>query len=475
MFPRSPPHGDRLEFSRDRHSPYPAPRVYEYNHSTRFNSPTQQRFPLYEWEPSSAAHSHSDPISNRRKRRNDDYSPDDGKRQRIDSFPEPRRGSPYGRVPPPPHCHDEEEPGSSRFSNGFDHSSRSQTSGELPDVLIVPHIPDSLDSYARDRLGFQMVELFEACEQRMSDLTRKESCRVRLLEDIRRIYTAANLYLTGSSMNGLGCRTSDADLCLVVQTRNRGDTISILSVLQRMFHSLSYIHRTQLIRAKVPILKFKDKESNVEFDLNVNNTVGIRNTFLLRSYAYADLRIRPLILVIKKWASHHCINDASKGTLSSYTLVLMVVHYLQTRKEPVLPSLQRDYPDYFDPFVEIDMVPEGPKHIRPYVSRNRSSLGELLLGFLKYYTTDFRWDEQVISVRDATTYPKNSSKEWRNKFICVEEPFEGNNVARAVFEKAKFDSIKARFAEACQRLHKSRDLNSIIPLRAIINRESRGR
>lgn len=26
--------------------------------------------------------------------------------------------------------------------------------------------------------------------------------------------------------------------------------------------------------------------SNLEFDLNVNNTVGIRNTFLLRAYAH---------------------------------------------------------------------------------------------------------------------------------------------------------------------------------------------
>lgn len=44
----------------------------------------------------------------------------------------------------------------------------------------------------------------------------------------------------------------------------------------------------------------------------------------------ADLRIRPMILVVKKWARHNQINDASKGTLSSYTLVLMVLHYLQS-------------------------------------------------------------------------------------------------------------------------------------------------
>lgn len=42
-------------------------------------------------------------------------------------------------------------------------------------------------------------------------------------------------------------------------------------------------------------------------------------------------RVRPLVLVIKKWASHHEINDASRGTLSSYSLVLMVLHYLQSK------------------------------------------------------------------------------------------------------------------------------------------------
>ena len=41
-------------------------------------------------------------------------------------------------------------------------------------------------------------------------------------------------------------------------------------------------------------------------------------------------RVRPFTLVLKKWAQHYGINDASKGTLSSYTLVLMVLHYLQS-------------------------------------------------------------------------------------------------------------------------------------------------
>lgn len=42
------------------------------------------------------------------------------------------------------------------------------------------------------------------------------------------------------------------------------------------------------------------------------------------------------------------------------------------------------------------MVPDGPKHIPPYISRNQSSLGELLLGFLKYYATSFRYKDTTL-------------------------------------------------------------------------------
>ncbi|XP_023269233.1 poly(A) RNA polymerase GLD2 [Seriola lalandi dorsalis] len=489
MFPRSAASRGRSAYSNGLYPPPPGPLRYEYNHQrpagvNSFYVPGLERFPPYEWKPPPLTSPvppspHTPTMTNGRKRQNDDYSPHVVKRQRLDSSSHPRIGSPLIRVPLPPpppplpRHPDRVVAGSSRSSfSGFDRSYLSPHSHPRPQVFAVPESSNSLQDYAKDKLSDQMVELFEACQQQSSDLARKEMCRAQLQQDIQRVYAVARLYLTGSSMNGLGCRSSDADLCLVLKGNKRPDPIHVLSVLQRLFKTLSYVERTQLIRAKVPILRFREKGSDLEFDLNINNTVGIRNTFLLRSYAYADLRIRPMILVIKKWARHNQINDASKGTLSSYTLVLMVLHYLQTLNEPVLPSLQRDYPECFNPFMDIDMVPDGPKHIPPYVSRNQSSLGELLLGFLKYYSTSFRWDKQVISVREARALAKTNSQEWRNKYICVEEPFERNNVARAVHEKIKFDAIKAQFAESCRILQQRKDLNSILPVRAIINKES---
>lgn len=321
-----------------------------------------------------------------------------------------------------------------------------------------------------------MVELFEACQQQPSDLYQKEMYRAQLQKDIQRVYPGARLYLTGSSMSGLGCRSSDADLCLVINIKKKYEkVINTLSTLLGLLKTLAYVDRAILIRAKVPILRFKKAGSNLEFDLNVNNTVGIRNTFLLRSYTHADIRIRPFMLVIKKWARHCEINDASKGTLSSYTLALMAVNYLQSLRPPVLPSLQRDHPAYFDTSLDLDMVPDASQRVPRYISKNKSSLGELFLGFLEYYSSKFRWDSQIISVREARALPKVASPEWRSKFICVEEPFEKHNVARAVYEKVKFDTIKAKFTESYQILSEKKDLKSLIPLEDIILKEQSGK
>ncbi|XP_061585034.1 poly(A) RNA polymerase GLD2 [Cololabis saira] len=480
--------------SAHRTGPYPLPQRawgYEQNRprgGSANNSPLLELASLspYEWKSppstSAAVPPHMPTMTNGRKRQNTEYSPQVPKRQCFDSSSFALINPSWSLPRPPSHYLHQAVAESSRASfAGFSQSVPNQFFWVQPRVQpqpqpqapSVPEGSNKLQAYAKDKLSIQMVELFEACQQQVSDLERKERCRVQLQRDIQHIF-AARLYLTGSSMNGLGCRSSDADLCLVINEHKKPDPISVLTCLKTFFRSLAYVEGVLLIRAKVPILRFKERGSNLEFDLNVNNTVGIRNTFLLRSYAYADLRVRPMILAVKKWARHHKINNASKGTLSSYTLVLMVLHYLQTRKEPVLPSLQRDYPECFDPFMDIDRVPQGPKCIPPYISRNQSSLGDLLLGFFKYYATEFSWDKQVISVREARALPKGKFHEWRKKFISVEEPFERNNVARAVHEKIKFDAIKAQLAESSRILHAKKDLNSILPVRDVINKELSG-
>uniref|UniRef100_A0A8C1KAT2 polynucleotide adenylyltransferase n=2 Tax=Cyprinus carpio TaxID=7962 RepID=A0A8C1KAT2_CYPCA len=429
--------------------------------------------PTYQWTPAEqpdVSFRPNDVKGSNRKRRRTNHSQNDLKRQCF--------GSPGPHNQPARNANFTSHPatglGSSKeMCNSYSSvptcsSAVSKTGGCVPSLREGSHQSDFHPSSVSDKLSQQILNLFHACEQQNDDLEKKEHCRAALQRDIQTIFPCAQVFLAGSSLNGFGSRSSDADLCLVIEegtVNHRKDAVYVLSLVRKLFYTLSYIERPQLIRAKVPILKFRDRVSGVEFDLNFNNTVGIRNTFLLRTYAYVEKRVRPIILVIKKWASHHRINDASRGTLSSYTLVLMVLHYLQTLPEPVIPCLQMDYPECFNPKMDIHLVPSGPSNIPAFVSKNQSSLGDLLLGFLKYYATVFKWDKHVISVREAKTLPKTYCREWRDKFICVEEPFDRTNTARAVHEKVKFEAIKAEFTESYQVLQLRKDLSSILPLK----------
>ncbi|KAA0194057.1 Poly(A) RNA polymerase GLD2, partial [Fasciolopsis buskii] len=168
-----------------------------------------------------------------------------------------------------------------------------------------------------------------------------------------------------------------------------------------------FIRNLNLIRAKVPILKFRDTLAGVDCDLNVNNVVGIYNTHLLAMYTKIDWRVRPLGMFVKYWAQRMDIHDGSRGRLSTYPLLLMLIHYLQAAcTPPILPNLQAKFPKIFNyacPLAELDMRLELPwAELR---SNNPASLAELFVGFIHYYTNEFDFSRWAVSVRNGAPLP----------------------------------------------------------------------
>jgi DNA polymerase sigma len=62
--------------------------------------------------------------------------------------------------------------------------------------------------------------------------------------------------------------------------------------------------------AKVPIVKMWDPELGLACDLNVNNTLALENTRMIKTYVEIDSRVRPLAMIIKHWTRRRIINDA---------------------------------------------------------------------------------------------------------------------------------------------------------------------
>lgn len=62
--------------------------------------------------------------------------------------------------------------------------------------------------------------------------------------------------------------------------------------------------------AKVPIVKFWDPELQLACDMNVNNTLALENTRMIKTYVEIDERVRPLAMIVKQWTKRRILNDA---------------------------------------------------------------------------------------------------------------------------------------------------------------------
>ncbi|KAL2754009.1 hypothetical protein ACRALDRAFT_2028526 [Sodiomyces alcalophilus JCM 7366] len=214
--------------------------------------------------------------------------------------------------------------------------------------------------------------------------------------------------------------------------------------------------------AKVPIVKMWDPELGLACDMNVNNTLALENTRMVRTYVELDPRVRPLAMIIKYWTRKRILNDAAFGsTLSSYTWICLTIAFLQLRDPPVIPALHQ-IKDKRLPNKEgtESLFADDVEKLKECGGQNTCSLGELLFQFFRYYAHEFNYDKYVLSVRLGRILPR-AEKKWMHN-LCIEEPFNtGRNLGNTADEysfrglhlelRRAFDLIsEAKLAECCE-------------------------
>lgn len=153
-----------------------------------------------------------------------------------------------------------------------------------------------------------------------------------------------------------------------------------------------------------------------------------------------------------------------------FAVILLVLFYLQKGCViPVIPSLQESFPRHFSTTLQVYSLADNLRHsdketvpfdVTAYRSRNRQTLGELFIGFFKFYST-FSW-EKVISVRRGDYVPMGYGGTWRKPHIRIEDPYELGNVTKAVYEYGTSNSIKQAFKSALAKLETDPSLASIM-------------
>ena len=288
------------------------------------------------------------------------------------------------------------------------------------------------------------------------------------------------LHLFGSTTSGFGFKGSDLDCCLLVRNpttkkifptaieagfTSEKATTEILLLANTMRSSIvprrkwhenqkKYLPIFREIEpipdAKVPIVKFKHAPSDLKGDISICNTLALRNTKMLKTYANFEPIVVSLGFLLKKMAKQAEICDG-KDALSSYAYILLLIHYLQ--KVQIIPNLQEGSQKPENQtncmiagcntyFVNEEEYPEKLKLLKeiyaekPHKQMDQDLLtGQLFVNLLKYYAYDFDWENSVVNLRltqePDLVHAKHTgltrlTKKWTSS-LCIEDPFDLNH------------------------------------------------
>lgn len=327
---------------------------------------------------------------------------------------------------------------------------------ELSVDLLVPY---NLDQQQEDTVSIDIIRLYQTL------LPSKDSCerRARFVKKTEMLLNSEwpncdikpNVF--GSSVNDLGTSFSDIDLCITTPWTG----LQNIKVLANLFRRCGMQHVMCVPSAKVPIVRLLDPELQLSCDINVNSTLALENTKMIKAFVAIDFRVRPLIMVFKHWTRQRLLNNAANGgTLSSYTWTCMIINFLQQREPPILPTLDKTNYETTDGYHFCDDI----KKWRGFGSKNKEKLGGLLYAFFRRFSIEFDYAHQVVSVRHGR-YLTKEEKGWdtgRNKTgLCVEEPF---NTSRNLGNSADVHSViglRCEFQRCLDLLLEGADLEAL--------------
>jgi DNA polymerase sigma len=249
------------------------------------------------------------------------------------------------------------------------------------------------------------------------------SQRITFFNNLRGALTSnfpnMRFHVTGSSVTGVIFYDGDLDITVLPLSQQRFPADAILRTLKPVLSKCLGNERVVFIKARVPILKVDTLSALCPFpvDISFGSAMGIQGCYYLRRLLDMHSNARPLALLIKHWAFRVGILDSQRCLLSSHSILLMVIFYLQT--VGILPM--QDPTNTCDG-LEIPIAPDPVDE--PHLS---IELCELFIGLLHFYSV-FPFPSRCISVRQTNkTLPETSD------CIRIQDPIDPMfNVARNV-------------------------------------------
>jgi DNA polymerase sigma len=339
------------------------------------------------------------------------------------------------------------------------------------DGVLNDYAPKQIPGAQFNRITSDIKRLCAGILPTSDQIQEKNTFLGRLQQSIHGVLDDAVVSPFGSVVNGFWSPNSDIDVCVQVPgCRTRASQIEALRKVASCLHSISSHYIEPRFTARVPIIHWAPRKNGyLACDISINNSLAVVNSKLIGAYSAIDFRVVELGMTIKFWANARGINDRSRGTLSSFSLLLMLIHFLQRRSPPILPSLQdlaleKNEPPSYCMGSDIRYVNDTVM-IQEEMARlsldhgvsNPETSGELLLEFFRYY--GYTYKSGIIGIRDLRSFHSSVLTDSQ-VYLVVDNPFEvGKDVANV--NNNQHSRIRQEFRRAFSLLESGSNLDEV--------------
>ncbi|KTG33814.1 hypothetical protein cypCar_00011525 [Cyprinus carpio] len=334
---------------------------------------------------------------------------------------------------------------------------------ELQKLMLLLNIPPpgKLQSHSISSALESVVTEFGLNDQ---DLKQRQNVLTLVEKVLQPVLPDCQFRLYGSSCTKFGFKDSDVNIDVKFPSHFQHPDV-LLVAQEHLSKSALFVNVEGDFYKRMPVVVCKEKSSGLICKVSAGNESACLTTAYLAELANLEPQLAPLVVCFRYWAKVCCVDQMEEGGLPSYCFALMVISFLQRRKEPILPSylesmglpmsklksfslvgVEKGYVLWVYNQTSNDSSQDKDKAVKkgkcPLVFKGCSPpvlLGKLWVELLRYYSLEFQIPEKVISVRTNSDLWRDL-KDWPKKRIAIEDPFAvQRNVARTLNSQMMFD------------------------------------
>uniref|UniRef100_A0A3Q2TIX9 Terminal nucleotidyltransferase 4A n=1 Tax=Fundulus heteroclitus TaxID=8078 RepID=A0A3Q2TIX9_FUNHE len=253
----------------------------------------------------------------------------------------------------------------------------------------------------------EVMDFYNFMSPRPEEAAMREEVVKRIEMIIKELWPTADVKIFGSFSTGLYLPTSDIDL-VVFGKWDRPPLQELEQALRK--HNVAEPSSIKVLdKATVPIIKLTDQETDVKVDISFNMKSGVEAAILIKDYLKKYPVLPYLIFVLKQFLLQRDLNEVFTGGISSYSLILMVISFLQL-------------------------------HPRIDAREPNQNLGVLLIEFFELYGRHFNYLKTGIRIRKGGAWVakeemmKTMTNGYTPSMLCIEDPLiPGNDVGRGCY------------------------------------------